>query len=107
MYQDSLFSRGFDNTCHVDQDGWRERQAAAVAANMCHDGPIKPPWADGRNKPYRNPVVFPRSGLPSEAIARIEDPGLGYRGQNAGPAASGPNAANQGVYAAQGPFSGN
>ena len=46
----------------------------------------------------------PGSALPSEAVARIEVPGLGHRGQNAGPAAGGPNTANQGVYAAKGAF---
>jgi len=47
----------------------------------------------------------PGAGLPSEAVARIEVPGIGHLGLNADPAAGGPNAANQGVYAAKGPFS--
>lgn len=47
----------------------------------------------------------PGSGLPSEATARIEVPGIGHLGLNADPAAGDPNAANQGVYAAKGPVS--
>ena len=104
VYARPLFSRGYDNTCHVDQDARGERQAAALAANMCHESPSSLLGVRDATNRIAGRWYFPRSGLPSEAAARIEVPGLGRPGHNADPADGGPNAGNQGVYTAKGPF---
>jgi hypothetical protein len=89
------------------EDRRGQRQAAAVGADMRHDGPTKLPWAAGRHEPFRGLGPLPRPGLPSQPVTKMEASALGHPGQNARPAAGAPNAAKQGVCAVKGPFVGN